>query len=116
MSGRPTGRCSRQRREGYRPSQRQRKRIVQIFLSLKTIGLMRKTRHRGSAEPGWVFAGWSCSPWRPRTQSVCGSGYRQQPERGREERSLESPAIEPRCAGRESAAQEFYCGNLLVPV
>ena len=43
------------RHEGYRISQRRRKRIEEIFGWLKTIGLMRKTRHRGTARVGWMF-------------------------------------------------------------
>ena len=43
------------RHEGYRLSQRQRKRVEEIFGWLKTIGLMRKTRHRGTARVGWMF-------------------------------------------------------------
>ncbi len=36
-------------------SQRKRKRIEEVFGWMKTIGLMRKTRHRGSARVGWMF-------------------------------------------------------------
>jgi hypothetical protein len=43
------------RHEGYRLSQRQRKRIEEIFGWLKTIGLTRKTRHRGTARVNWTF-------------------------------------------------------------
>ena len=43
------------RHEGFRLSQRQRKRVEEIFGWLKTIGLMRKTRHRGAARVGWMF-------------------------------------------------------------
>ena len=40
---------------GYVVSQRERKRIEEIFGWLKQIGLLRKTRHRGVARVGWMF-------------------------------------------------------------
>ena len=43
------------RHTGYRVSQRERKRIEEIFGWLKQIGLLRKTRHRGVARVGWMF-------------------------------------------------------------
>ena len=43
------------RHPGYELSQRTRKRIEEIFGWMKTVGLMRKTRHRGQARVGWVF-------------------------------------------------------------
>jgi len=43
------------RHPGYDLSQKKRKRVEEIFGWLKTIGLMRKTRHRGSARVGWMF-------------------------------------------------------------
>lgn len=43
------------RHEGYRISQRNRKRVEEIFGWLKTIGLMRKLRHRGLPKADWVF-------------------------------------------------------------
>jgi transposase len=43
------------RHEGYRVSQRIRKRVEEIFGWLKTIGCLRKTRHRGLARVGWMF-------------------------------------------------------------
>jgi transposase len=43
------------RHDGYRVSQRKRKRVEEIFGWLKTIGLMRKTRHRGLSKVDWVF-------------------------------------------------------------
>ena len=43
------------RHEGYTISQRKRKRVEEIFGWMKTIGLMRKTRHRGTARVGWMF-------------------------------------------------------------
>jgi len=39
----------------YRISQRCRKKVEEIFGWLKTVGLMRKTRHRGVARVGWMF-------------------------------------------------------------
>jgi transposase len=40
---------------GYERSQQKRKRIEEVFGWLKTIGLMRKTRHRGVRRVGWMF-------------------------------------------------------------
>ena len=40
---------------GYALSQRARMRIEEIFGWLKTIGLLRKTRHRGTARVEWMF-------------------------------------------------------------
>jgi transposase len=43
------------RHAGYLVSQRERKRIEEIFGWLKTVGLLRQTRHRGAARVGWMF-------------------------------------------------------------
>src|SRR4030095_3916144 len=43
------------RHAGYEVSQEKRKRIEEIFGWLKTIGLMRQTRHRGRRRVGWMF-------------------------------------------------------------
>jgi len=43
------------RHPGYVVSQRKRKRVEEIFGWLKTVGLMRKTRHRRVARVGWMF-------------------------------------------------------------
>ncbi|MBI3625494.1 MAG: IS5 family transposase [Candidatus Rokubacteria bacterium] len=43
------------RHPGYEVSQRRRKRIEEIFGWLKTVGLMRKVRHRGVRRVGWMF-------------------------------------------------------------
>ena len=43
------------RHSGYAISQRCRKRVEEIFGWLKTVGLMRKLRHRGTARVGWMF-------------------------------------------------------------
>lgn len=43
------------RHAGYAVSQRKRKRIEEIFGWLKTIGLLRQTRHRGVDRVGWMF-------------------------------------------------------------
>jgi len=40
---------------GYEVSQRKRKLVEQIFGWLKTVGLMRKTRHKGTQRVGWMF-------------------------------------------------------------
>jgi Transposase DDE domain len=44
------------RHAGYVVSQRQRKRVEEIFGWLKTVGLMRKTRHCGTRRVDWMFA------------------------------------------------------------
>ena len=43
------------RHPGYAVSQRKRKRIEEVFGWLKTVGMLRKTRHRGIFKVGWVF-------------------------------------------------------------
>ena len=43
------------RHPGYATSQRVRKRVEEIFGWMKTIGLMRKTRHKGVDRVGWIF-------------------------------------------------------------
>lgn len=43
------------RHAGYAISQRCRKRVEEIFGWMKTIGLMRKTRHKGMDRVGWMF-------------------------------------------------------------
>jgi transposase len=40
---------------GYAVSQRKRKGVEEIFGWMKTVGLVRKTRHRGVARVGWMF-------------------------------------------------------------
>jgi transposase len=43
------------RHAGYEISQRQRKRVEEVFGWLKTIALLRQTRFRGRARVGWMF-------------------------------------------------------------
>jgi transposase len=43
------------RHAGYKVSQWKRKRIEEVFGWLKTVGALRKTRHRGVFKVGWVF-------------------------------------------------------------
>ena len=43
------------RHPGYAVSQRLRKRVEEIFGWMKTVGNLRKTRHRGKDRVGWVF-------------------------------------------------------------
>ncbi len=43
------------RHPGYSLSQRTRKRMEEIFGWMKTVGLMRKTRHKGVDRVGWTF-------------------------------------------------------------
>ncbi len=43
------------RHPGYGVSMNKRKRVEEIFGWLKTVGVMRKTRHRGTQRVGWMF-------------------------------------------------------------
>ena len=43
------------RHPGYAVSQQRRKCIEEAFGWLKTVALLRKTRHRGVARVGWMF-------------------------------------------------------------
>ena len=43
------------RHEGYARSQRARKRVEEIYGWVKTVGALRKTRHRGTPRVNWVF-------------------------------------------------------------
>jgi len=43
------------RHAGYRLSQRKRKRVEEVFGWMKTVGLLRKLRHRGWEKVGWMF-------------------------------------------------------------
>jgi transposase len=43
------------RHAGYEVSQRRRKRIEEVFGWMKTVGLLRKTRHRGRRRVGWML-------------------------------------------------------------
>jgi IS5 family transposase len=43
------------RHAGYKVSQIRRKRVEEVFGWLKTVGMLRKTRHRGVLKVGWVF-------------------------------------------------------------
>jgi transposase len=43
------------RHPGYAISQRRRKIVEEVFGWMKTVGLLRKTRHRGRARVGWMF-------------------------------------------------------------
>jgi transposase len=43
------------RHAGYKVSQHKRKRVEEIFGWLKTVGMLRKTRHKGLRRVGWVF-------------------------------------------------------------
>jgi transposase len=43
------------RHTGYAISQRKRKRVEEVFGWMKTIAVMRKTRHRGPERVGWTF-------------------------------------------------------------
>ena len=43
------------RHAGYAVSQRKRKRVEEVFGWMKTVGLLRKVRHRGRDRVGWQF-------------------------------------------------------------
>jgi transposase len=43
------------RHAGYQVSQQKRKRVEEIFGWLKTVAMLRKTRHRGLLRVGWMF-------------------------------------------------------------
>ena len=43
------------RHPGYAESQKRRKRVEEVFGWMKTVGMMRKTRHRGRPKVDWVF-------------------------------------------------------------
>lgn len=43
------------RHKGYEISQRRRKMVEEVFGWMKTVGLLRKTRHRGTRLVGWMF-------------------------------------------------------------
>ena len=43
------------RHPGYAVSQRRRKQIEEVFGWMKTIGSLRKVRHRGREKADWVF-------------------------------------------------------------
>jgi transposase len=43
------------RHPGYAVSQQMRKRVEEIFGWMKTVGLLRKLRHRGGPNVGWIF-------------------------------------------------------------
>ena len=55
------------RHPGYALSQRKRKRVEEIFGWVKTVGGLRKTRHRGVARVDWMFS----FDWRPTTWLEC---------------------------------------------
>src|SRR5436190_11388197 len=43
------------RHSGYLVSQRRRKRVEEVFGWMKSVGLLRKTKHRGTKLVGWMF-------------------------------------------------------------
>jgi transposase len=65
------------RHEGYRISQQKRKRVEEIFGWMKTIGGLRKLRHRGLELVGWMFtftaAAYNLVRIRNLTKSVAGA-------------------------------------------
>ena len=65
------------RHEGYRISQQKRKRVEEIFGWMKTVGGLRKLRHRGLELVGWMFtftaAAYNLVRIRNLTKSVAGA-------------------------------------------
>ncbi len=51
------------RHPGYTVSQKKRKLVEQMFGWAKTVGLMRKTRHRGTQRVDWMFIFTAASTW-----------------------------------------------------
>ena len=43
------------RHKGYQQSQRRRKMVEEVFGWMKTVGILRKARHRGTRLVGWIF-------------------------------------------------------------
>jgi hypothetical protein len=66
------------RHEGYKISQQKRKRVEEIFGWMKTVGGMRKLRHRGLALVGWMFtfAAAACNLMRIRNLSTPVAGVK----------------------------------------
>jgi IS5 family transposase len=65
------------RHEGYKISQQKRKRVEEIFGWMKTVGGLRKLRHRGLDLVGWMFtftaAAYNLVRIRNLTKSVAGA-------------------------------------------
>ena len=58
---------------GYAVSQRKRKRVEEIFGWMKTLGLMRKVRHRGREWVEWMFT-YTATPYNlMRTKKLVGA-------------------------------------------
>lgn len=77
------------RRSGFAISQVKRKRIEACFVCLKTIALMRKVRHRGIEEWGWVIhrfvaqrSTWCACGKLITTARLCLMGHRSSPRNG----------------------------------
>lgn len=47
--------CRTTRHSGYQVSQKTRKRVEEIFGWMKTVGILRKTRHRGKTRVSWIY-------------------------------------------------------------
>ena len=62
------------RHPGYQQSQRTRKRVEEVFGWMKTVGLMRKTRHRGRRKVGWVFTSTAAAYNLVRMRNLCAAG------------------------------------------
>ena len=70
------------RHEGYQVSQRKRKRIEEVFGWIKTVGTLRKTRHRGLETVAWVFTfGYRLQPRADAESDVSGTSIRISPRR-----------------------------------
>ena len=71
------------RHEGYQVSQRKRKRIEEVFGWVKTVGTLRKTRHRGleTVSVGVHVHGYCLQPRADAESDVAGSSIRISPGR-----------------------------------
>jgi hypothetical protein len=87
------------RHAGYAVSQRTRKRVAEIFGWQKTVGLLRKGRHRGLQLVGWVFTFTAAAYNLVRMQKVAEGGGRGRKGRlsggGRLAPGSRSPAARP---------------------
>lgn len=65
------------RHDGYEVSQRKRKRIEEVFGWMKTVGMLRKLRHRGLEQIGWVFTFTAAAYNLVRIRNLMGGATRQ---------------------------------------
>ena len=87
------------RHAGYAVSQQKRKRVEEVFGWVKTVALLRKTRHRGVRRVGWLFT---------LAAAAVQPGADPERDRGGGDGMTATPRRRPRCRtrpdGREGAA------------